>query len=326
MVYRSRVTEPAKPPPSGLVALIVGALGIAFAPIFAKHAVNVDGGAGATMLSPVAVAFWRMALAAPFFWMMALRRSRSEGGAERTPSVGVPWWLLIVPGFCFACDLALWHWAFEFTSVANATLEANLAVVPVAVIGWWRFKEKLGFAFVVGAGLALGGTVLLVGAGTPTASTLFGDMLGVGAAVGYTGYLLATKVLVGRTSVARVMAWTCTSCAAFLLIVSLLSPQRLMPATKEAWLSLIALALVAQIAGQGLIAYGMRRLPAAFSAVTLIVQPLAAAVLAWILLGQALRSSQIAAGLVVILGIYLARIGSRQEATKQLQNTDTVAS
>jgi len=314
------VTPPAKPPPSGLVALIAGALGIAFAPIFAKHAVNVDGAVGGVMLSPVAVAFWRMALAAPFFWVMALRQPRTHEGTR------VPPWLLIVPGFCFACDLALWHWAFEFTSVANATLEANLAVVPVALIGWWRFKEKLGFAFVIGAGLALGGTVLLVGAGTPTASTIFGDMLGVGSAVGYTGYLLATKVLVGRTSVARVMAWTCTSCAAFLLIVSLLAPQRVFPTTTEAWLSLVALALVAQIAGQGLIAFGMRRLPAAFSAVTLIVQPLAAAVLAWILLGQELRSSQIAAGLVVILGIYLARVGSRQEATKQLQNTDTAAS
>ena len=55
----------------GIPALVAGALGIAFAPILAKLAVNADSG---TLLSPAAVAFWRMALAAPFFLLPLLKR------------------------------------------------------------------------------------------------------------------------------------------------------------------------------------------------------------------------------------------------------------
>jgi len=44
--------------------------------------------------------------------------------------------------------------------------------------------------------------------------------------------------------------------------------------------------------------------------VSLLFQPVMAALFAWVLLGEALVPLQIAGGIVVLIGIYLARRGS----------------
>ena len=63
-------------------------------------------------------------------------------------------------------------------------------------------------------------------------------------------------------------------------------------------------------AGQGLIAYALAHLPAAFSSVGLLLQPVVAALFAWLLLAEPLAALQVAGGLIVLAGIYLARRGS----------------
>ncbi len=73
---------------------------------------------------------------------------------------------------------------------------------------------------------------------------------------------------------------------------------------------LAALALVSQIGGQGLITFALARLPAAYSSVTLLAQPVMAAVFAWVLLQEALGLWQAVGGCVALLGIYLARRAS----------------
>jgi drug/metabolite transporter (DMT)-like permease len=73
------------------------------------------------------------------------------------------------------------------------------------------------------------------------------------------------------------------------------------------WAILCGLAWISQTAGQSLITYSLGFLPAAFSSLTLLIQPVIAAMIAWVLLGEALSASQIAGGLIVIAGIGLAR-------------------
>ena len=67
------------------------------------------------------------------------------------------------------------------------------------------------------------------------------------------------------------------------------------------------LAWISHCAGQGLIAYSLAHLPAAFSSVSLLFQPVMAAVFAWILLAEPLVPLQIVGGVIVLFGIYLAR-------------------
>ena len=109
-----------------LSALLVGAVGIAFAPIFVRLSV----------LEPTVTAFWRLALAAPLLWL-AVR-------AEKTPAPPRGDWLrLAAPGLFFACDLGVWHWSIRYTTVANSTLLANLMPVFVTLFGWLLYGRKV---------------------------------------------------------------------------------------------------------------------------------------------------------------------------------------
>ena len=55
---------------------------------------------------------------------------------------------------------------------------------------------------------------------------------------------------------------------------------------------------------------GLAQLPAAFSSVALLLEPLVAAVIAWPLFGEHLGPVEIAGGVLVLAGIYVSRRGS----------------
>jgi drug/metabolite transporter (DMT)-like permease len=144
---------------------------------------------------------------------------------------------------------------------------------------------------------------------SPTA--LLGDGFGVVTAMFYAWYLLTVKRLrdLGAATL-RLMAVTTTLTTAILLPVALASGEAMVPASAQGWLVLLGLAWITHAGGQGLITYALAHLPAAFSSVGLLLQPVLAAAFAWTLLGEPLVALQVAGGAVVLAGIYLARRGS----------------
>ena len=76
------------------------------------------------------------------------------------------------------------------------------------------------------------------------------------------------------------------------------------------WLPLFGLAIVSQILGQGLIAYAFAHLPASLSSVSLLIQPVVAALAAWMIFAEPVGPMQFAGGAIVLAGIWLARKGS----------------
>ena len=280
-----------------LLALFAGALGIAFAPIFVRW----------SEVGPVATAFWRMALALPLLALWASLQPRRAAAPERHTGIS----MALLAGLFFAADLAVWHWSIRLTSVANATFLANLAPVAVTLGAWLLLGERARPVFFLGMVLALAGAALLVRAnvGGPGA-VLLGDALGILTAFFYAGYQLCVKRLRDTQSTARIMLISGAACTAVLLPLALASGEAILPATATGWLVVAALAIVCQFAGQSLITYAVAHLSASFSSVSLLLQPVAAAALAWMLFGEALAALQWWGGAAVLLGIYLARRGS----------------
>ena len=276
-------------------ALFLGATFIALSPIFVRL----------SDVGPTASAFWRVALAAPLLWPLVFAfRRRGE-----TP---VQWKWLLAAGAAFAGDLAFWHWSIRFTSVANATLLANLAAPFVTAAVWIFWRERPSPTFALGLGAALVGVLMLVSTSLAFSSTaLLGDAFGVITALFYAAYILSVKEVRDRgAATLDVMAMTSTLTAVALFPVALLSGETLLPATSGGWLVLAGLAGISQCAGQGLIAYSLAHLPAAYSSVSLLFQPVMAALFAWLLLSEPLVPLQMLGGLVVLAGIYLAHRGT----------------
>jgi drug/metabolite transporter (DMT)-like permease len=280
--------------------LIAGGCCIAFAPIFVRYS---DTG-------PVASAFWRVALAIPLVWLWVWRDAPSPLGEGRGEGrLRIP---ILLAGLFFALDLGFWHWSIVWTSVANSTLLANLATIWVTVAGWLVWKRKVTRLFLVGMVTALTGMFVLVGPHFSLGGTqLAGDALAAFTAVFYGSYMLAVKRARDLgAGTASLMAWSTTITAVALLPFAWLSPQPMFPASAWGWLPLLGLAAVSQVMGQGLIAYAFAHLPASLSSLSLLIQPVVAALLAWILFSEPVGATQWIGGAVVLTGIWIAKRGS----------------
>ena len=280
-----------------LIALFAGATCIALSPIWVRLA----------DVGPTASAFWRVALAVPLLWAAAALAARRRATPDRRQRR-----LLVAAGLAFAGDLVFWHWSIQLTSVANSTLLANLSSIFVTLAAWLLWRQKPTRTFLVGLLLALAGVALLVRSSLGfSATALVGDALGVITAMFYAWYLLTVKRLrdLGAATL-QLMAVTTALTAAILLPVALASGETLLPSSARGWLVLLGLAWITHAGGQGLITYALAHLRAAFSSVGLLLQPVMAAMFAWLLLGEPLVALQFAGGAVVLAGIYLARRGS----------------
>jgi drug/metabolite transporter (DMT)-like permease len=295
-----RPVDPASRARLAFAALVSGALAIAFSPIFVKL----------SEIPPTATAFYRVFLAVPLFVLWAGLERRRDSPLEASRGHLIKW--LLLAGLFFAGDLALWHWSLAYTSVANSTLLANLAPVFVTVAAWLLFGERVSVLFILGLAVALVGAGLLVRASFAFGGGhLLGDGLAVLTAVFYAGYLVSVKELRRYLGTARLMAASSLVSALPLFAVAAIAGEDLLPVTLTGWLLLAGVAWVSQVLGQGLIAFGLAHLPASFSSVSLLVQPAAAALLAWAILGEQLSAWQVVGGVGVIAGIFLARRGSR---------------
>lgn len=277
---------------AGLAALLgAGLLGLA--PI----------GVRLSELGPQATNFWRFVFALPILMLLAARGA----GPSRRDRL----WLLLA-GLLFGLELSLWAAALGKTTVANATLLANMTPVFAAAFGWVVFKERLGLGVLGGGALALIGAITLAlaraQAGQGQAGQgWIGDAMGFSAAFGYAGYLLIVRSLGARVGVGAVMLWATLSAMAYALCLTLVSGETLLPRTARGWAILVGLGIVVQAGGQGFIAYGVGRLPIAASTMLLWMQPLAAAALSWMLFGENLGPLAFAGAALILAGLFIVQ-------------------
>jgi drug/metabolite transporter (DMT)-like permease len=126
----------------------------------------------------------------------------------------------------------------------------------------------------------------------------------------YAAYVVLVAELRRRVSTATLMAWTGTIAGPLFLPLAFAFDEQILPHTLEGWAIVLGLVLVCQVAGSGLIAYALAHLPATFSSLTLLLQPVFSALAAWAILGERLGAGELLGGALVLAGIYLARRSS----------------
>jgi drug/metabolite transporter (DMT)-like permease len=282
-----------------LPALLLGGAAIGCSPIFVRI----------SELGPVATAFWRLALALlPLLFVF--RREQAISHGQRRPHSLREYFDVGAPGLFLAADLAAWHTSLHMTSVANSTLLVNAAPIFVTLFSWLVLGQKIRSGFVVGLAVSIAGVVVLKGGHAALdGGGIRGDSVAVIAAALYAGYIL----LLGRArrfySTTTIMLWSTLSAALCTGLLAWIAEPRFLPWTIAGWVTLLSLAWVGQAGGQSLITFALAWLPATMSSLTLLIQPVVAAVLAWLFLKEPLTDLQIAGGLIVIIGIALARRG-----------------
>jgi drug/metabolite transporter (DMT)-like permease len=281
------------------IALVFGALAIGFAPVFAAFALKPEyGGFG-----PAAIGFYRVFFALPFLWLVLLA---APGKAKQPKRIRRPTGLLALAGFFFAIDLVSWHWSIKYTTVANATLLANFAPLWVMLWAGRLFGERITPRFLGALGLAIVGAAVLMNASFRLSPTqLFGDALSLLTAISYGSYMLTVKKLRETCPPQEIMAWSGLFAVPLMLVAALATGETMATTQLNGWLVLLGLALISHFAGQGLIAYAFGHLPAALTSLNLLLQPVFAAALGWVLLNEALGGQQLL-GAAIVLGALFA--------------------
>ena len=275
----------------GILLLLFGALMLGGSGIFVKISES----------SPSVIAFYRSLLALPFlyFWMKY---------EERDGAYSIDWnkrniFFLFMGGLCFALDMAIWNWSLSYTSVANATLMANTAPVFVVIFGIFFLGVKIKLSFIFTLLLALIGVFLVVLPGEE--SMVFGDSLGIGAAIFYAGYILSIKELTSTLRPAKTLFLVTAVTTLCLLPISIIEAGHLGISIGELSI-LLVYAIFSQTIAQGMITSGISKVSAHLSSLVLLMQPVAAAFYGWLLLQEMLSPLQIFGGFIVLVAIYLA--------------------
>lgn len=286
------------PRASALVILLASACVLGLAPILVRL----------TETGPAAAGFWRFLLAMPLLLILTARP-----GAE---GVGRPTKWMLLAGLFFALDLSFWHYGIVMTSVANATVLCNLTPVVVTLFGWIVFKERPARLFTLALGLAMAGAfAMAAGAdGGQGTNPLLGDLFSLSVAIWYSGYFLAVQKARTTDGAMRITLWATGLGVPLLGGVALLLGEDMLPATIAGWAACAGLGVM-HVVGQGGVAWALGRLPAAITAVTILIQPIVAGLLGWLVFGETLTPIQALGGALVLGAIVVAQLSARQKKT-----------
>jgi len=257
-----------------------------------------------TGTGPAAAGFWRLAFALP---ALAVITRRATGPLGRPSPIAA------LAGVMFALDLGFWHYGIKFTSVANATVLSNITPVVVTAFAWIFLKQRPRALFLLAVAVALAGVwMMAVGkaGGSQVLNAPLGNLFSLSTALWYALYFLAVSQARKTEGASRVMFWSGVVGAPLILLAALALREQIMPATAAGWAACVGLGLV-HVAGQGSIAWGLGRLPTSTASVVVLVQPIVAGLMGWLLFGELLGPVQTAGMAVVLGGVVLSQWASR---------------
>ena len=218
---------------------------------------------------------------------------------------------LVLSGLFLALHFGLWTISLAYTSVASSVVFVTTHPVLVALLEWLWLRQPPSGRTWLGIGLTLVGSVVIgahdlrLGGGA-----LWGDLLALAGAAAIVGYLLIGRRLRQRLGFLSYSTPVYAACWLALLAwtTAVGEDVRAFPLMDAVWF--VALALFATIGGHTVFNWARRHVPASVVAVTLVGEPVVAAILAWLILGEALAPLTGLGGALILAGIYLTVQGA----------------
>ena len=255
-------------------------------------------------VGPVSAGFWRLAIALPFLFVIALAARQPVHWPGR--ALGM---LVALGAFFFAADLAAWHAGIHMTKLANATLFGNTSSFVFAAWGLWlarslpsRSQAGALLLAAIGAGLLMGSSAEL------SARNLRGDLLALLAGLLYAGYLIAVQKARAALAPLPLLFLSSAFGALMLLPLALVLGEQIVP---EDWTFVIILALSSQVIGQGLLVYAIGGLSPLVVGLTLLTQPAISAGVGWLVYGERLSPLDWIGAIAIGAALVLVRLPAR---------------
>lgn len=262
------------------------------------------------------IAFYRMiftaALALGLTW--TTRQSGAVTEKVRRPVLGA--------GICLALHFAFWITSLSYTSIASSVLFTNLQVLFVWAMSLVFLKERVRKQAVLGMLIALTGSAVIAWT-DGMKGNLKGDILAL-----VSGFFFAIYLLLGRNVRKKLDIWPYTaavSLVAALVLMASLGVQRysfFSYSTKD-FILFFLMALFPGIGGHAMINWSLKYIKAPIVAVTVLGESVGASLLGWLLLGEKLSSIQMAGGILILAGIYMAALSDFTSTPEPADNLES---
>lgn len=274
------------------LAVFIGVVASAFASIFTKLA----------DAPPMIIAFYRLGFTVlillPF---TAFTGTRELRGISRRNLL-----LACAAGVMLATHFSVWMTSLNYTSIASSTVLVTMQPLFVVAGGYIFYKEKIGSRAMMGAGLALSGSIIVgISDFQVGGQALLGDLLAFTGAILVAGYVLIGRGLRTHMSLLPYVLLVFGSAAITLLLANLALGSLFWPYPQMTWVWFVALALVPTIMGHTVFNWALRYVNAAVVSVSILGEPVGATILAYFIFDQVPTMLQLAGGIVIITGLLI---------------------
>ncbi|HSL74980.1 MAG TPA: DMT family transporter [Ilumatobacteraceae bacterium] len=268
-------------------------------------------------MGSLAIGFYRFA----FFGLMIVLWMRVRGVPFRLRIIRDSMW----GGLALGADIALFFSAVKLTSVVNATIIGAMQPIVVGVIAATFFGEKIGLRNIAWSLVALTGTVVVVAASADGGTgDLRGDLLALGAMLTWSAYFIASKnskkSMTSTEFTAGTALWTTAICfpLGFVFGQDMSWPS----ATNWGWL--IVMAISSGLIGHAMMNWSLVRIPLWVGSTFTLLIPVFSALLAWVVLGEAVTVLQ-GVAMAVVIGALAVVVRNQSQPAPTIADTTPLA-
>jgi len=291
---------PATPRPSLTTAhLALAGAQVAFGlfPVFGQIVLQPGG------LSPLGVAAWRVTAGAAMLLALAFAvhgRSALPARADIPRFAAAAW-----------CGVAVNQWLFLLglsrSTPINAALMTCLIPVFTVALATAVGQEAFSVTRLAGVLVALGGTLLLVlDHGLTTLGRYgAGNLLLVGNALFYSGYLVVSKPLLRRYPPLVAIAWSYALALPFVPLFAWRQPLVPEPGHAVAWWALAYIIAFPTVLAYLLNMFALARVRASTAAIYIYSQPFVAGLASWVVFRERPTPAMLLAAPALFIGIWL---------------------
>jgi drug/metabolite transporter (DMT)-like permease len=301
-----QVKDSPKPEPQNRTRVTAGmsfaVLALAFSSVFITQLERAE-------VPPLAIAFYRMALATLLLTPVALVWKRREILAFKWKEL----MLLGLGGLFLALHFGAWISSLRYIPIATSVVLVNSHPLFVVIASYLFLGQKPARRSLVGTFIGLIGMLIISKDGLSNAEfALKGDLLAILGAIAVVGYFIIGSKVRSRVSLLAYVTPLYAVCSIFLLLWTLAAGDRLYPYRPAVWGYFLALAVVPTILGHTVFNWAIKHVAPSTISLLFLGEPIGASILAFLFFGQKPPAATFLGGALILSGIYLT-MGKKEE-------------
>ena len=268
--------EESQPVPKFYLAMGLAVASISCAAIFFRKAQPTP---------PLTMAGVRLTMAACVLWPVAIWQNRGGTVSRRVWTYGA------LCGGLYGLHFGAWVSSLMLTSVASSVTLVTATPLLLGLHGALSGRDRPNRRFWISICIALVGLSFIGGADMQGGEdALLGDALALLGAAAMAAYLLVSRRL-GEEMNLWYFTATATSVGAVLMLsVAASLGQSILPLTTASWMWIAAAALIPHLIGHTLLTWGVRYASPTTVGFTTLGEPVGAAFLGWVVLGESVSA------------------------------------